>query len=101
MSHRLGATMQFRLWMSVWKIFFVKKISLGDDFVGECDPNTKTISVLKSTNGRLRLDTLIHEMLHAVLPEKNELWVNSVATDMTNVLWEYGYRNASETKSAK
>lgn len=94
--------MRFRLWTSIWRVLFVREIP-GDKnrSVGECDPNTNTLRILSSTRGHLRLDTLLHEMLHAVCPEKDELWVNSVATDMTEVLWQHGYRNVREIKSSK
>ncbi len=88
--------MKFRLWKEIWTVLFAK--SVGKDFVGECNHSQKTIRVLRSLRGRDRMDTLIHEMLHAVLPDEEELWVNSVASDMSQVLWEYGYRNVKEAK---
>jgi hypothetical protein len=93
--------MQVRLWMQVWRVLFVGREDLKQPFLGECDLNTKTIRVLKTLHGRERLDTLIHEMLHAVLPNKSERWVNQVATDISDVLWKNGYRNVREEKPPK
>ena len=95
--------MQVRLWTRVWEFCFVRHLVSEDGIplVGECDPNRSTIQVVRELKGQFKLDTCLHEMLHAVLPEKDELWVNSVASDMAQVLWEIGYRNAHEAKSAK
>ena len=92
--------MQFRLWTEIWEIVFVRSIPhKTHDVLGWFDREKKEIKVLRTLKGPQRLDTLIHEMLHAVLPEKEELWINSVATDMTNVLLESGYRNVDEKSS--
>lgn len=92
--------MRFRLLKQTWKFLFVKEVPEHPDCLGFCDPNINTLYVLNSLKGRLRLDTCIHEMLHAALPDKSEGWVNGIATDMAKVLWEAGYRNGCETKPA-
>lgn len=92
--------MEFRLWTSIWKLLFVRKIPSKDHktTIGECDHENRVLKVVDELRGLERLDTIIHEMLHAVLPEKDELWVESVASDMANVLWETGYRNVKEKR---
>ncbi len=47
----------------------------------KCKPGTK-----------LELDTLIHEMLHALGPFAGEQWVNDTAYDIAEALWQLGYR---------
>ena len=91
--------MQFRLWTGIWKILFVRNIpDKKYRILGECEHDARIIRVLSSLRGKEKLDTLVHEMLHAVLPEQEELWVNSVASDIATVLWDYGYRNINENK---
>lgn len=93
---------KIRLWTEVWTFRFVSELlsEKNEQLIGECDPNTNTIQVVHGLQGRTRLDTCIHEMLHAVCPEKDELWVNSVATDMAEALWGIGYRHVKEEKSS-
>lgn len=66
---------------------------------GDCDPPTvkkKQIRVRQSLRGRLRLDTIIHELLHAALWEVREEWVDQTATDIARILDKLGYRNVDE-----
>lgn len=41
---------------------------------------------------KLKLDTEIHEMLHALAPWADEHWVNNTAYDIAESLWQLGYR---------
>ena len=64
---------------------------------GYCsDPNAKKrfIAIGKKCrdNPKLELDTLIHEMLHALGPFAKEDWVNDTAYDIAEALWQLGYR---------
>ena len=96
--------MKFRLWTVIWEVVFVKTVPDKQYvIVGECDYDAKIIKILEKLRGLERLDTLIHEMLHAVVPgnkelflNNEELFINSVASDMAEVLWHYGYRNQDE-----
>jgi len=66
---------------------------------GDCDPpnvKNKQIRVRQSLRGRLRLDTIIHELLHAALWEVREEWVDQTATDIARILDKLGYRNVEE-----
>jgi len=59
---------------------------------GECYDTDESIDISKSLKGKLRLDTEIHEALHACFPMIDERIVNTSATDITRFLWKLGYR---------
>lgn len=42
--------------------------------------------------GKKRLDTEIHEFLHAAFPDLSEEAVTETATDLARILWSLGYR---------
>ena len=74
-----------------WKLRFAA-LRLDD---GRCDPpdgSAKEIVVDSKLVGRERLDTLIHEMLHAANWHLDEEFVTRCASDMAKVLWRLGYR---------
>ncbi len=49
--------------------------------------------------GKKKLDTEIHEFLHAAYPDLNEEAVCETATDLAKILWMLGYR-LNEDKEA-
>ena len=59
---------------------------------GVCDHDSNTVSVDPHQRRRKRLDTLVHEMLHATRPEMGEENVAAVAKVLTTVLWKDGWR---------
>jgi hypothetical protein len=61
---------------------------------GDVDTKNNIIAIGKKCQGkpRLELDTLIHEMLHALAPFGKEEWVNNTAYDIAEMLWQLGYR---------
>lgn len=78
-----------------WRVQFVAQRVLGRGTRGDCDAppgRHPTIRVSRSLGGRLSLDTLVHEVLHASRPELDEMAVSSSATDIARVLWQCGYR---------
>lgn len=48
--------------------------------------------------GRKKLDTLIHELLHAEHPTMSEEDVSRTATHIMSVLWGEGYRHKEEVR---
>lgn len=67
----------------------------GRHTFGECDPvnaRNKQISVKPKVVGVAALDTLIHEMLHAAMPDIVEEAIYETASDVARVLWDLGYR---------
>ncbi len=80
-----------------WNLKFVPKLPTG--ILGECDPphlKNKQIRILASTENLTRLDTLIHECLHAVDFEIKERTIAHAASDIARVLWTCGYRLPAE-----
>lgn len=59
---------------------------------GWCDYAAKRIVVCRSARGVQHLDTVIHEMLHACLPDTCEDSVHETASVIAGVLWRMGYR---------
>ncbi len=63
---------------------------------GQCDgphiPN-KEIRIRSNLKGEERLDTLIHEMLHAAMWSIDEEVIHAAASDIARVLWRLGYRD--------
>lgn len=39
-----------------------------------------------------RLDTIIHEVAHAALPDHDEAFIEQFGTDLARILWRLGYR---------
>ena len=67
--------------------------------LGDCDaPGVpgKQIRIRQSLRGRLKLDTIIHELLHAALWEVREEWVDRTATDIARILTDLGYIHVDE-----
>ena len=59
---------------------------------GQCHHDQQMIEISRRAKGRLELDTLIHEMIHATNPWLTEEVVNETATNIAAVLWKLGYR---------
>lgn len=55
----------------------------------------RKILIDEKLTGRPRLETIIHECLHALYPTVSEEHVTESARDLARVLWSLGYR---ETK---
>lgn len=53
----------------IWKVRFVRKIS--DNTLGLCDPSEKTIYIKQGQSYQERLDTFLHEVVHAINFEYN------------------------------
>jgi hypothetical protein len=87
--------MRLKILKKWWLLEFIKGFKLK----GECDAPTtkgKKIKIRESLKGEIRLDTIIHEQLHAADWTKDEEWVNDTATDIARNLWRLGYRNINE-----
>jgi hypothetical protein len=63
---------------------------------GECNYETRTITVCKSLAGIDLLDTLIHEVIHARWPDLSEEAVEEVATLLAHVLDAEGFVHADD-----
>jgi hypothetical protein len=80
-----------------WGLRFVP--NLRDD--GACDPPTlkgKEIRVKSTLTGVDRLETVIHEMVHAAGWHLDEPFTEQFAHDAARVLWRLGYRLDTQVK---
>ncbi len=77
-----------------WRLRFCE-LPRGCD--GECDGPTvvgKEIRISESLTDRDRLETIIHELLHAADYERaSEPYVHQTAHDIAVILWKMGYSN--------
>jgi len=62
---------------------------------GLCYATERLIEIRQRQRVRNRLDTLIHELLHAGDPTLKEEMVTKLAGIITNVLWRDGWRRTS------
>lgn len=59
---------------------------------GKCNFTDHKLALNPDINGRMALDTAIHEGIHACYPDMDEPAVESAATDIAKFLWRLGYR---------
>lgn len=59
---------------------------------GLCDYANRTVSICNSQRGLDRLDTEIHEALHALQSFASEEHTAECATTLASILWMLGYR---------
>lgn len=73
--------------------------STDDPLYGDCsNPQypDKMIRYYVGLTGQIRLDILIHEMLHACFWDVREQGIEEAATDISRLLWRLGYRNGAD-----
>lgn len=78
-----------------WQVRFVNSKQISRDSWGECDyPNVKypKIYIYKNQTKRNVVNTLIHEVLHAVRPELCEEAITQTADVLERALNKMGYR---------
>ena len=61
-------------------------------------PDEYSIWLDDRLKGKAKLDTLIHELLHAEHPELTEEQVTETATHIANVVWGEGWREQTKGK---
>lgn len=79
---------KFKLDKKVWTLVF--RECGGDD--GECIWDDKEIAVNPRLNEFNMLETVIHEMQHAMFPRMTEDRVTDSAHRITLLLWRLGFR---------
>lgn len=72
-----------------WVIRYVNRLK---DAWGDCHWETRTIRIARDAKDEKELDTLIHEMGHAIMPYLTEEAILQMGTEMASALWELGYR---------
>jgi len=81
-----------------WRVRLVPARELPRDRLGDCDAPPgphPTIRVRRSQSQRMLTDTLVHEVLHASLPQLSEEAVTQAATDIARALFSLGWRRQS------
>lgn len=83
--------MKVRIVGKQWNLAFYGKEHMGRD-LGGCDPPSKKgkeIYILDSLRGRLALDTVLHEGLHASSwAQFDETFVDTLATDLSRIVFQ-------------
>jgi len=83
-----------------WKIKIVKSTEMSPTSLGECDDPARSkpeIWVKRTQKPIDLMDTIIHEMLHAIRPELSEEAVLDTATTIAKALWKLNYRKQPKT----
>jgi hypothetical protein len=77
-----------------------KHIYEKEKCVGQCWPFTRkhVIEVDPRQCPKDYLDTLIHEALHELLPNKSEKIILRLASSLANLLWRLGYRKIKKRR---
>lgn len=82
----------------LWRYSPLKGMALGWTFMK--DPKNPNVSekvlIDSKLKGRQRLNTEIHEFLHAANPTQSEEHVSQQGDDLTRILWTLGYRLKEE-----
>jgi hypothetical protein len=85
-----------RILKKKWRIREVDQAEMQhSDAHGECDPpNTvrKEIRILKGLKNLDRLETILHECIHAADWKWDEETVSQLGKDLSSLLWDLGYR---------
>lgn len=74
------------------KYYTLKFAKLKPGLLGLCDWDERTITIHPRLSGELKLDVIIHELLHACQPDQNEDAIDQTATNIARVLTRLGYR---------
>ena len=67
--------------------------ALPRNWLGYVSRTDRKLAIKSGVKGLERLDTIVHECLHACYPDLNEDAVNDGAGDMARLLWRLGYRD--------
>jgi hypothetical protein len=79
------------------KIWTVREI----DLCGLCEHDSQMITLQYGQKGKKRMDTLIHEFLHAARPDVLEADVAEIANIITDALWRDGWRREKYGSSSQ
>jgi hypothetical protein len=78
-----------------WTIADQVPAKLMRDALGDCTHGTRTIRIRAGLGDRDSLDVLIHELLHAALPDLDEIAVDETATSIADILIDMGWERGS------
>ena len=76
-----------------WSLVFRRIRATKDGpILGLCDNADRIITIHKPLEGQELLNTLVHELTHACLPDTAEDSVDDTAESIAAALWQLGYR---------
>jgi hypothetical protein len=78
------------------KAYHLKYKKMDNDRYGEVDWENREVLVDKELEGKQRLEVTIHEALHVLFPRASEKRIDSYGIELSDMLWELGYRNEKE-----
>lgn len=89
-------TFRFIVNGSQWRWVYRSLRRIKPTTLGLCDWDAKTVTVCTSCEGIDRLDTELHEALHAMQGFASEEHTEQVATTLAQILWKLGYRRDAD-----
>jgi len=90
--------MRVRLGGKYWTLRFASNMRDFGDMIDPGKAAGRLIRIATWPCEKDRLDTTIHESLHALLPFADEECVTRSATDIAHLLWGLGYRRVVNGK---
>lgn len=90
--------MRVRLGGKYWTLRFASNMRDFGDMIDPGKAAGRLIRVATWPCEKDRMDTTIHEAIHAIRPELDEDAVASTATDIARLLWKLGYRRVVNGK---
>lgn len=78
----------------------IKKIFESTGNMGQCWPyqKNKRMEIDPRQRPKDYMDTVIHEALHLIFPDKKEKRIMWAGTTIANLLWRLGYRRVKKRK---
>ncbi len=71
------------------------------NYHGLCDYTARTITIDTAQDGATRLDSEIHEALHAIQAFATEEHTAEAAATLTAILWGLGYRRTEQADKGR
>ena len=88
--------MRINIRKQAWRVQFWRKLPRR---WGDCDHTNQLIRIVDAAHGETLLDTFIHEILHAALPDLSEDAVTEIATDLAKAILNPAFQSRMEAKS--
>ena len=83
-----------KLRRKVWELIYIEMEDLG--LCDAPDRRSKKIKINKQLSGRIKLEIIIHEALHACAWDLDEEAVSETAKAISRLLWREGYFHKDE-----
>ena len=93
---KMGVEIRDKEW-----VYLETRENLGLDCLGVCVASVETIIVDPKLKGKPRMDTQIHEFVHAFYPDLAEDSVECFASQLSDFMWDIGYRAANKKSKLK